>query len=226
MRIYLIRHGRQNSPLCNVNVPLSDAGRRQAELLGKRLKKESIDAVWSSDLIRARETADIINEKIRAPRIIREGLREISFGDLEGLSDDVIMERYADFFAARASMKQDLPYPGGESAADMDPSCRSGHGRNRKSGAETVAVVTHGGVIRSLVTHYLHMDGAYVPLLARHLENCGITEFYYRESDGEMLLNRFNDFAHLTDHPELFARRLGREKVMEKRELHSVLTDF
>ena len=54
MRIYLIRHGRQNSPLCNVNVPLSDAGRRQAELLGKRLKKESIDAVWSSDLIRAR----------------------------------------------------------------------------------------------------------------------------------------------------------------------------
>ena len=65
MRIYLIRHGRQNSPLCNVNVPLSDAGRRQAELLGERLKKESIDAVWSSDLIRARETADIINEKIR-----------------------------------------------------------------------------------------------------------------------------------------------------------------
>ena len=119
MRIYLIRHGRQNSPLCNVNVPLSDAGRRQAELLGERLKKESIDAVWSSDLIRARETADIINEKIRAPRFIREGLREISFGDLEGLSDDVIMERYADFFAARASMKQDLPYPGGESAADV-----------------------------------------------------------------------------------------------------------
>ena len=53
MRSYLIRHGRQNSPLCNVNVPLSDAGRRQAELLGERLKKESIDAVWSSDLIRA-----------------------------------------------------------------------------------------------------------------------------------------------------------------------------
>ena len=35
MRIYLIRHGRQNSPLCNVNVPLSDAGKRQAELLGE-----------------------------------------------------------------------------------------------------------------------------------------------------------------------------------------------
>ena len=48
MRIYLIRHGRQNSPLCNVNVPLSDAGRRQAELLGERLKKESISFCRSS----------------------------------------------------------------------------------------------------------------------------------------------------------------------------------
>ena len=139
MRIYLIRHGRQNSPLCNVNVPLSDAGRRQAELLGERLKKESIDAVWSSDLIRARETADIINEKIRAPRFIREGLREISFGDLEGLSDDVIMERYADFFAARASMKQDLPYPGGESAADVIRRAVPVMDEIAKSGAGTVA---------------------------------------------------------------------------------------
>ena len=179
MRIYLIRHGRQNSPLCNVNVPLSDAGRRQAELLGKRLKKESIDAVWSSDLIRARETADIINEKIRAPR---------------------------------ASMKQDLPYPGRESAADVIRRAVPVMDEIAKSGAETVAVVTHGGVIRSLVTHYLHMDGAYVPLLARHLENCGITEFYYRESDGEMLLNRFNDFAHLTDHPELLRGGWGEKK--------------
>ena len=73
MRIYLIRHGRQNSPLCNVNVPLSDAGRRQAELLGERLKKESIDAVWSSDLIRACERADLISETRHAPRFMRTG---------------------------------------------------------------------------------------------------------------------------------------------------------
>lgn len=145
MRIYLIRHGRQNSPLCNVNVPLSDAGRRQAELLGERLKKESIDAVWSSDLIRACETADIINDKIQAPRIIREGLREISFGELEGLSDDVIMERYADFFAARATMKEDLPYPGGENAVDVIRRAVPVMDEIAKSGAETVAVVTHGG---------------------------------------------------------------------------------
>ena len=51
MRILLIRHGRQNSPLCNVDVPLSEAGRAQAALLGERLKHGGIDAVWSLSLI-------------------------------------------------------------------------------------------------------------------------------------------------------------------------------
>lgn len=136
------------------------------------------------------------------------------------------MERYADFFAARASMKEDLPYPGGENAADVIRRAVPVMDEIAKSGAETVAVVTHGGVIRSLVTHYLHMDGAYVPLLAKHLENCGITEFYYRESDGEMLLNRFNEFSPICGEPELLRGGWGEKKVMEKRELHSVLTDF
>ena len=62
MNIYLIRHGRQNSKLCNVDVELSKEGREQAALVGKRLAKYNIDVVYSSQLIRAVETADIINE--------------------------------------------------------------------------------------------------------------------------------------------------------------------
>ena len=57
MIFYLIRHGRQNSSDCNVNVPLADAGIKQAKLLGKRLRNYSIDAVYCSDLIRAKQTA-------------------------------------------------------------------------------------------------------------------------------------------------------------------------
>ena len=62
MRIYLIRHGRQNSTLCNVNVPLAEAGIEQAHLAGKRLAAYGIDEIYASDLIRARETAQIIKE--------------------------------------------------------------------------------------------------------------------------------------------------------------------
>lgn len=203
MRIFLIRHGRQNSPLCNVNVPLSEEGRRQAELLGERLKNEHVDAVWSSDLIRAVETADIINEVLNVPREIREELREISFGDMEGLSDEIIADRFEDFLRGRAKMERDMSYPGGESAADVVARAVPVIEEISSRDYDTVAVVTHGGVIRSLMAHYLGMDLARVPLLAGHLENCGITELWVRKSDGRVSLNRFNDAAHLESCPEL-----------------------
>ena len=62
MKIYLIRHGRQCSRLCNVNVDLAKEGYLQARLLGRRLEKAGIEAVYSSHLLRAVETADTANE--------------------------------------------------------------------------------------------------------------------------------------------------------------------
>ena len=67
IHIYLIRHARQNSPLCNVNVPLADEGIVQSELVGERLKAYNIDKVYSSNLIRAKMTAAIIREKLGLP---------------------------------------------------------------------------------------------------------------------------------------------------------------
>lgn len=203
MRILLIRHGRQNSPLCNVDVPLSEEGKRQAELLAERLEQIKADAVWSSDLIRARETADIINEKLQTARVIREDLKEISFGDMEGLSDEVIADRFEDFLRGRAKMEQDMAFPGGECARDVLNRVLPVIHEILAEEYDTVVVVTHGGVIRSLVAYYLGMDLARVPLLGSQLENCGITEFRYRKSDGRMLLNGFNDASHLESCPEL-----------------------
>lgn len=203
MRIFLVRHGRQNSPLCNVDVPLAEEGRLQAELLGKRLMREKVDAVWSSDLLRAVETADIINESLKAPRKIRKELREISFGDMEGLSDAVIADRFEDFLRERARMEADLSYPGGESAKDVTDRVLPVIGEILEEAYDTVVIVTHGGVIRSLTAHYLGMDLARTQLLGAHLENCGITELWIRKSDGRAVLNRFNDASHLETHPEL-----------------------
>lgn len=203
MRLLLIRHGRQDSPLCNVNVPLSEEGRRQAELLGERLVKEHVDAVWSSELIRAVETADIINEKLQVERVRREDLKEISFGDMEGLSDLEIADKYEDFLRARSKMEKDMAYPGGECAGDVLERVLPVLKEICEKDYETVAVVTHGGVIRSVVAHYLGMDLARVPLLATQLENCGITELWIRKNDGRVILNRFNDASHLECCPEL-----------------------
>jgi len=203
MRIFFIRHGRQCSPLCNVNVALSEEGRLQARLLGERLENAHVEAIWSSDLLRAVETADIINESLHVPREIRADLKEISFGDMEGLSDEIIADRFEDFLRERARMERDLSYPGGECFSDVVRRVLPVMEEILERDYETVAVVTHGGVIRSMTAHYLSMDPAMAQLLGNHLENCGITEFYVRKSDGRVLLNRFNDAAHLEAHPEL-----------------------
>ena len=101
MIFYLIRHGRQNSSDCNVNVPLADAGIKQAELLGKRLRNYSIDAVYCSDLIRAKQTAEIAfshNEFLLDHLQVRSGLAEIDFGDLTGIPDAQVKSFYANYY--------------------------------------------------------------------------------------------------------------------------------
>lgn len=99
-------------------------------------------------------------------------------------------------------MEQDLPYPGGESAADVVKRVLPVMNEILASGDRAVAVVTHGGVIRSMTAHYLGMELSKTQLLASHLENCGITEFWFRE-DGTAVLNRFNDYSHLEGKKEL-----------------------
>ncbi len=101
MIFYLIRHGRQNSSDCNVNVPLADAGIKQAELLGKRLRNYSIDAVYCSDLIRAKQTVEIAfshNEFLLDHLQVRSGLAEIDFGDLTGIPDAQVKSFYANYY--------------------------------------------------------------------------------------------------------------------------------
>ena len=90
MNIYLIRHGRQNSKLCNVDVELSPEGREQADLVGKRLQTYHIDVVYSSQLIRAKETADIINKYLNKPRLIEEIIQEANFGAMKGMTNEAI----------------------------------------------------------------------------------------------------------------------------------------
>ncbi|CCZ90597.1 phosphoglycerate mutase family protein [Clostridium sp. CAG:167] len=79
-RIYLIRHGRQNSTLCNVDVPLAEEGKKQAELLGPRLAGYGIQKIYHSTLIRARETAQILNEFLQIPIQELPFIQEVDFG--------------------------------------------------------------------------------------------------------------------------------------------------
>lgn len=87
--IYIVRHGETYWNLTNrmqgqTNILLNETGRQQAENAANEISQLNIDKIYSSDLLRAKETAEIINKKINVTIIFDKRLREINYGDLEG----------------------------------------------------------------------------------------------------------------------------------------------
>jgi broad specificity phosphatase PhoE len=203
VNLYLIRHGRQDSTLCNVDVGLSPEGRLQAELLRDRLKLYNIDALYSSNLIRARQTAEIINKAFNLPHEIREEIREISFGLMEGKSDEYIEEHYHAFREEQQKLLEDIPYPGGENGTSVYERAMPVIQEIVQSGRNNIVVVTHGGIIRVLLAALFGRSQAGRFLFGISLENTGITHLIYSPQDDRFYLERFNDFAHLEGHPKL-----------------------
>lgn len=201
--IFLIRHGRQNSRLCNVDVSLDEAGRRQAHLLADRLSGYGIQKLYCSGLKRAVETADIVGGQIGLVPVQIEAFHEIDFGELTGKEDDVIAGQFGEFRQERAKQTSDLAYPGGENGADVIRRVLPDWKRICDSKEERAAIVTHGGVIRSLCAYLLETDLKNKLKFAVDLENTSITQLNYEEEKGIFYLERFNDHAHLEKFPEL-----------------------
>lgn len=206
MRIYLIRHGRQDSRLCNVDVSLSKEGERQAHLLGMRLQKEQFDGLYSSDLLRAVETAEIVNQYINVEHKIKKEFREISFGALEGNTDEYNRIHFENFLTELQSLKSDIPYPGGENGEDVCRRMVPILEDIATSGQKKVIIVTHGNAIRSILTRIIGVDPCKKLLFANTFENCSITDLFYHEERGRFYLERLNDYGHLEGNSELLRK--------------------
>lgn len=204
MKLYLIRHARQDSTLCNVDVPLAKEGEKQADLLGQRLAKYQPDAVYSSNLIRAVQTAKIVLSHLNeVPYQMREGIKEIDFGCLTGNSDAYNLEHFGDFLAKRKQMEEDLPFPEGECGEEVFERAKIVLDEIIKLPYEKVVIVTHGGTIRSILSGILSMPQSKKLLFSSSLENCSITELNYDKKYNRFTLERFNDYSHLEGYPEL-----------------------
>lgn len=211
MRIYFIRHGRQNSSLCNVDVPLSEEGVRQAVLVGKRLVSYPLDIIYASSLIRAKQTAEYIREqKLLAgdtlPEIeVRSGLREIDFGDWTGRSDEEIEEVYHDFKMERDAKIgiQDFGFPGGEDGEEAWARIKPVLEEMIASGRQRIAAVSHGGTIRIILAALFGRGQSERLRFVLNMENTAITELFYDEKAKRFYLERVNDYAHLEGQKEL-----------------------
>lgn len=205
--LFLIRHGRQCSKLCNVDVMLDEVGRRQATLLGERLQTYGLEKIYSSTLMRARETANIIQSIINVPCEEVSNIQEIDFGGFTGKTDEEIRVKYSAFREERSLHKSDIPYPeGGECGADVARRVMPQLLGLCERAENRIAIVTHGGVIRSVCAEILETDQKNKLKFAIDMENTSITHLIYDERRKFFILERFNDFAHLEGHEELLRK--------------------
>lgn len=201
--LFLIRHGRQSSKLCNVDVSLDEVGKRQAELLAERLTGYGIERLYCSGLKRAVETAEILGKRLHlVPEVVTE-FREIDFGTMTGKEDAVILREYAKFREERAMQTSDLPYPGGENGKDVVERVLPQIEKICRKPQDKVAIVAHGGVIRAICANLLETDLKNKLKFAIDLENTSISQITYDEERRLYYLERFNDFAHLEKEPGL-----------------------
>lgn len=156
-RIVAIRHAQtdwnaQSRLQGHTDVPLNAAGLAQAARLRDALHGEALDAVYTSDLARARDTARAVAEASRAPLRLEPALRERAFGRFEGVTRDEIDRRWpGDAVRWRQREPGYAPPDGGESLLDFHARCIAAATRLAAAHAGgAIALVAHGGVLDSL----------------------------------------------------------------------------
>ena len=117
--LFLFRHGetdwnREGRLQGHTDTPLNATGLAQAQALAESLRPHRLDAVVSSDLARARTTAQIVAEALRVPLFIEAGLRETDVGAAEGLLWAEAKARFGEGLTERWFSDGDVAFPGGE----------------------------------------------------------------------------------------------------------------
>ena len=156
-RLLLVRHGEtdwnaEGRLQGQTDRPLSEFGRRQARQLAEALVGEDLQAIYSSDLARARETAEIVGERLGLPVALDPDLREKDWGTWEGLT--AVERDRVEFVGESTEAHQERTLRALKRISERHP----GDGR--------VLVVTHGGSMRRAQTAAL---GLALPVI----ENCG-----------------------------------------------------
>jgi probable phosphoglycerate mutase len=147
-----VRHGETERSAGHIysgqsDVPLTDAGREQARLAGARLADAGIDAVWSSPLCRATETAEAIAAATGAPVTVDDRLIEVDYGELEGFDRDSASERFGAAFEEWRADPFNAPLPGMEPLGDALARARSAT-HDAVAASACPVLVGHQGILR------------------------------------------------------------------------------
>ena len=198
-RIVAVRHGetawnRDTRIQGHQDIPLNDTGRWQAQRVADALADEGIEAIYSSDLLRAWQTAEALAARLALPITADDRLRERCFGVFETLTYDAIDERWPEPARRWRQREPAFAPDGGESLDGFSQRCVGAViACAQAHPGQTIAIVAHGGVMDCLYRAATRLD-LQAPR-SWHLGNAGINRLLL-SSEGLALVG-WGDTRHL-----------------------------
>jgi len=194
--VWFIRHGETewNSQIRwqgHTDVPLNETGRQQASGVALQLKDRPLKAILSSDLSRARETAEIIAAPHGIPVFTTEQLREVNIGDAEGLTTPEVLERFGEISVQqwRTLENMDSCLPGGETKRQaLKRGLTAVQDFVSSESGKELAIVFHSLIMRLILYHLF--PAVQGPL---HITNCKFFQLRFNggsslwTAEGELL---------------------------------------
>lgn len=204
-KLFLIRHGQSAGNAegrfgGHSATPLSELGQEQARLTAKALAKESIGAIYSSDLLRAVQTAEPLAKMLGLEIVTSQALRERNVGVLEGLTFDESKEAHPEDYYALVNRNIHHVITEGESYRHLlnriSTELRDILQQHR---GQRIAIFTHTGALCFMTLHLLgaiHRNTKQTPWIIT--SNCGINRFEIRGPRNVRVL-ALNDTRHLAE---------------------------
>lgn len=204
--VHFVRHGENPANLNRefshrvVDYPLTPRGVAQAEATARLIVGAPISAVFTSPLVRARQTAEIIAAPLGLPVVVVEAFREVNVGALElrpptpedwALHDDI----FARWLAGEAALR----FPEGESHADLCERMRVGLVETlRDRDEEELVIVAHGGILAATI--WAFCDNI-TPAEMTLIPNCSVTRLRMEAQDGDVrgTVEAWAECAHLSE---------------------------
>lgn len=198
MTLLFVRHGESEGNLRRImqgwlDLPLSDLGRRQAEVVAQRLANAGATRLYASPLLRAWQTGERVAAATGLPLEAHEGFREYGYGEAQGLTWNEAVARFGigtdDWGTGKV--------PGEEGAGVFHARVSAAFDELAERHRDDVAiVVAHGGTIARLVVHVIG-GGMYAYLPFATPSNVSITAFAWDR--GRIVLAGLNDVCHLEE---------------------------
>jgi len=200
-RLLLVRHGDTDF---NANrrfmgysdISLSSLGIKQVKTLRDYLADEPIHTVFCSDLKRTMQTARILSSGRKLAITACPELRELNYGECEGLSFSEIGERYPDVAAKCVDFDLGLEFPGGENFRNFVIRTRGFLKRLKNQPLNnTILIVSHNGPLKVLICHYIGLNMKYSQRL--HMDTASLSIIY--SNVGHPILTKLNETSYLPD---------------------------